>query len=192
MSHRVREAHVLAPRDLQHGVASDDVLFERSERDCRFDGGARNVAVAKCNLLIHDRENAAGVGINSNHRAVVAAESRHRGFANDGIIERTDVRERGVRESGHATETRHVMRRAASGLTACCGSGRRHYYGRGENCGQDTTSELLHPNTSKLTYLTADSYLGGAASNLESSRVGPSSTTIPRPEAGNQVLLPAI
>ena len=58
--HRFRQVHVLAAPHLEHGVASDDIFFQGSQRDGRLNRRARNVAVSESNFLIHDREDAAG------------------------------------------------------------------------------------------------------------------------------------
>src|SRR6266849_5922849 len=80
------EIHVLAAADFEHGVAGDYIFFESGDGDGGLDGGARDVAVAKRNFLIYNREDAAGIGIDGDDGAVVAAESINHRFAHDGII----------------------------------------------------------------------------------------------------------
>src|SRR5260370_36790220 len=59
--HGFRQVHVLAASNLQHGVASDDIFFEGGKCDGRLDRVARNVAFAKGDFLIYNREDTAGV-----------------------------------------------------------------------------------------------------------------------------------
>src|SRR5436305_14752557 len=80
---RIGEVHVLvAAANLEHGVASDDVLFQGGECDGRLDGGAGDVARAKSNLLIYDREHATSVGIDGDDGAIVAAQAFDSGRTN--------------------------------------------------------------------------------------------------------------
>src|SRR5579863_8648712 len=96
VSHGLGEVHVLAAADLEHGFAGNDVFLEGGDGDGRLDRGARNVAVTKCNFLIDYRKNSAGVGIDGDDGAVVAAESLDGGFADDGVVKGGDVGARGV------------------------------------------------------------------------------------------------
>ena len=84
--HRFRQVHVLAAPNLEHSVTGDDIFFQGGKCDGRLDRGARNVAFAKGNFLIHNREDASGVRIYSDHRPIVTAESGDRSCANNGII----------------------------------------------------------------------------------------------------------
>jgi len=121
---RFSEVHVASAAivNAEHGVARDDVFFERGDRDGRLDRGTRDEAVAERDFLIHDCENAAGVRIHGNDGAVVAAQAFDSGFADDGIVERADVSERGIGEGRNTAETRRAMN---GRFTACrCGSGR--------------------------------------------------------------------
>ena len=104
---RLGEVHVAGAAILnaEHGVARDDVFFEGGDCDGRLDRGARDEAIAECDFLIDDGEDAAGVRIHGNDGAVVAAEAFDGGFANDGIVEGADVSERGIGESRDAAET---------------------------------------------------------------------------------------
>src|SRR6266404_9609596 len=147
MRHRFRQIHVLAATHFKHGVAGNDIFFESSQRDSRFNGGARNIAGAESNLLIDDGENAAGVGINSYNGAIVAAKTFHGGGANDGIVKGADVGERGVSKSRDAAKARHAMQRSS----ARSRRGRRRRYDRySKDCGQENTSRLLHVCSEKL------------------------------------------
>ena len=67
MRHRIRQIHILAVAHLEHGVARDDIFFQRSKSDRRLDRRARNVALAERNLLIYDRQDAASVRIDSDN-----------------------------------------------------------------------------------------------------------------------------
>src|SRR5260370_7596291 len=63
VGHGFRQIHVLAAANLKHSVPSDDVFFERGDRDCWLDSVAGNVAVTECDFLVDDGQDAAGVGI---------------------------------------------------------------------------------------------------------------------------------
>src|ERR1700685_730500 len=108
VSERFGEIHVasVAIVNAEHCVARDDICVEGGDCDGRLDRGARDEAIAECDLLIHDGEDAAGIRIHGNDGAVVATETFDSGFANDGIVERTDVSERGIGESRDTADTR--------------------------------------------------------------------------------------
>ena len=69
--HRLRQVHIFAAADSQHRVGRDHIFLQRRERDGRLDGRAWNVAVTERKFLIDDRQDAAGVRIHRNDRAVV-------------------------------------------------------------------------------------------------------------------------
>ena len=147
VSERFGEVHVASAAILnaEHGVAGDDVFFEGGDCDGRLDRGARDEAIAECDFLIDDGEDAAGVRIHGNDGAVVAAEAFDGGFADDGIVECADVSERGIGESGDAAETRGgVMNGRLAGGGASRRSGRnRSSHGCGGHSGEKSFCKVL-------------------------------------------------
>src|SRR6266851_67322 len=157
MGHGFGQIHVLAAADLEHGVAGDDIFFERGKRDGGLDGGARNVAVTESNFLIDDGEDAAGVGIHGDNSTVVAAQGVDRGGAHDGIVKGSNVRERGIGEGRDAAKTRDVMQRSS----APGSGGRQRRSDRySKNCGQENTTQWLHRFTPKIFLLDSAGWRG--------------------------------
>src|ERR1700730_18735878 len=139
--HGLAPIHILAAANLKHRVAGVYVLFERGDCDGGLNGGARNVAVPESNLLIDDGEDAAGVGIDSDNSAVLAAKAIDSGGANNRVVKSGDIRESGVGESRDATKMRDTMQRSSRSS----GRGRNRRCDRySKDCGQENTSQLLH------------------------------------------------
>ena len=92
MRQRFGQIHVFAAADLQHSVVGDDVFFERGDGNRGLDGGARNVAVAEGDLLIHDGQNSAGIWIDGDDGTIVTAQRFDSGLADDGIVVMWDRR----------------------------------------------------------------------------------------------------
>src|SRR5712675_705301 len=109
MSHRFGQIHVFAAAHFEHGVASDDIFFQGGEGDGGLDGGAGNIAGTESNFLIDDSEDAAGVGVDGDYGAVVAAKAFDSGGANDGIVKGADIGEGGIRKSWDAAKMRDTV-----------------------------------------------------------------------------------
>src|SRR5437879_3948325 len=106
MRHRFRQIHVFAAAHFEHGVARNYVFFEGGEGDGGLDGGAGNIARTESNFLIDHGEDAAGVGIDGDYGAVVAAQAFDSSGANNGIVKRADIGERGISESWNTAKVR--------------------------------------------------------------------------------------
>src|SRR5712672_2194258 len=106
MRHRFRQIHVFAAAHFEHGVARNYVFFKGGERDGRLDGGAGNIAGTESNFLVDHGQDAAGVGINRDYGAIVAAQAFDSSGANDGIVKSADIGERGISESWNTAKVR--------------------------------------------------------------------------------------
>ena len=148
VSERFGEVHVarVAIVDAEHGVARDDIFFEGGDCNGRLDRGARDEAIAECDFLIHDGEDAAGVRVHSDDGTVITAEAFDSGFADDGIIERADVSERGIGESRNTADTGGVVNGRFTGSGGGSGwrSGRNwSSHGYGGHSGEKNFGNLL-------------------------------------------------
>ena len=102
--HRFDQVHVAARRHANHGVAADHTLLQRGQGNRRFDGGARNIAGRKRELLIDNGEDAPVLWIDRDDRPVVASKSADRGGGDDRIVILRYIIECRIRKSGDAVE----------------------------------------------------------------------------------------
>ena len=134
-----------------------------------LDRGARDVAFAKCDFLIHDREDAAGARINRDDRSVVTAKSGYRGCANDGIIVRTIVLAGRIRERRDPAVTRRVL--------ACVSYRRSRTWRCGQRQGKDYRQKYCESGSSELLHcfhlyrVTANRLIPWPAPNQRTTRV---------------------